>query len=193
MREPDPAKLRFPIGPFVKPASLNAEVIHSFIRDIQTFPERLRIETENLSDEQFDTPYRPQGWTIRQVVHHCADSHMNSLTRFKLALTEDSPVIRPYFEDRWAELEDSKFLAVEPSLQLLSGLHVRWVVLLKSLSANDMEKVFIHPEHGKEFRIDETIGMYAWHCNHHLAHITELKKRKGWGGESPLKEPITHG
>lgn len=189
----DLEKLCFPIGRFVKPAALNEVVIHSFIRDIQIFPERLRIETENLSEQQLDTPYRPQGWTIRQVVHHCADSHMNSLIRIKLALTEDAPVIKPYFEDRWAELADSKIFSIEPSLQLLSGLHARWVVLLKSLMANDLEKVFIHPEHGKEFRLDETIGMYAWHCNHHLAHITELKKRKGWGGESKLRDHVTHG
>ena len=193
MTEQDSENLRFPIGLFVKPASLNAEVIHDLIRDIQAFPERLRIEVENLSEAQIDTPYRPQGWTIRQVVHHCADSHLNGFTRFKLALTEDSPVIRPYLEDRWAELEDGKFLAVDPSLQLLSGLHGRWVVLLKSLRPNDMEKVFFHPEHGREFRLDETIALYAWHSNHHLAHITELKKRKGWGGEFRPSEPITHG
>lgn len=193
MTEQDFDNLRFPIGPFVKPATLNAEVINDFIRDIQTFPERLRIEVENLSDEQLDTPYRPEGWTIRQVVHHCADSHMNSLIRFKLALTEDAPVIKPYFEDRWAALPDSKNLPPEPSLQLLSGLHARWVVLLKSLGPADMEKVYIHPEQGKEFRLDEAIAIYAWHCNHHLAHITDLKQRKGWGGETRLRSPITHG
>ncbi|MFZ9846607.1 MAG: YfiT family bacillithiol transferase, partial [Flavobacteriales bacterium] len=126
------------------------------------------------------TPYREMGWTIRQVVHHCADSHMNSLTRFKLTLTEDKPVVKPYWEDRWAELVDSKSMPISPSVQMLEGIHARWTVLLNSLSEQDLVKSFIHPEHGKEFRVDENIGVYAWHCNHHLAHITELKKRKNW-------------
>ncbi|MBC7390699.1 MAG: putative metal-dependent hydrolase, partial [Opitutaceae bacterium] len=133
-----------------------------------------------LTDSQLDTSYRPEGWTIRQVVNHCADSHMNSLVRFKLALTEDKPIIKPYYEERWAELSDSKSMPVIPAIQMLHGIHSRWTILLKSLSDNDIKKTFIHPEHGKEFSIEENIGVYAWHCNHHLAHITTLKKSKGW-------------
>ena len=187
MKEQELEKLRFPIGPFEKPADLNPEILASYIQDIESFPERLRMEVEGLSEEQLNTPYRPQGWTIRQVVHHCGDSHMNSLTRFKLALTEDSPTIRPYFEDRWAELADSRTMPIGPSLQFLAGLHARWVVLLKSLTGKDLQRKFIHPEHGREFRLDETIGMYAWHCNHHFAHITELKKRMCWEEKSALQ------
>lgn len=193
MTEQELDALRFPIGPLVQPADLSPEVLYGFIRDIETFPERLRKEVEGLSEDQLNTPYRPQGWTIRQVVHHCADSHINSIIRFKLALTEDLPTIKPYFEDRWAELIDCRTMPLEPSLQLLEGLHARWVVLLKALSERELQRKFIHPEHGKEFRLDETIGVYAWHCRHHLAHITELKKRKGWGNESNLNHPIQHG
>jgi hypothetical protein len=172
--------LKYPIGHFVKPAHFTLEIISKCISDIETFPMRLRMETAHLSQEQLDTQYRPQGWTIRQVVHHCADSHMNSIIRFKLTLTEDKPTIKPYHEERWAELADSRTLPIGPSLQLLEGLHARWVVLLKSLTEEELHKSFIHPEHGKVTRLDENIGIYAWHCNHHLAHITTLKKRMGW-------------
>lgn len=173
-------KLKFPIGEFQKPDDLTEALIANYISDIQSFPQRLRKEVENLSDEQLDSPYRSDGWTIRQVVNHCADSHLNSFTRFKLALTEDKPTIKPYYEDRWAELADSKTMPVEPALKMLEGLHERWTVLLTSLTKEDLKKKFIHPEHGKEISLDENIGIYAWHGNHHLAHITSLKKRKNW-------------
>ena len=173
-------ELKFPIGKFEQPKEITPELVRNYIIDISTFPERLRKEVENLSDAQLDTPYRPEGWTIRQVVHHCADSHMNSLTRFKLALTEDKPTIKPYFEDRWAELDDSKKMPVEPALKMLEGLHERWTYLLNSLTDDLLERTFVHPEHGKELRLKENIGLYAWHCNHHLAHITSLKSRMGW-------------
>ncbi len=172
--------LKFPIGKFQKPAELTKEILNGFIKDIETFPVRLRKEVGSLNDAQLDTPYRPDGWTIRQVVHHCADSHMNSLIRFKLALTEDKPTIKPYYEERWAELADSKTMPISPSLNLLEGLHARWTVLLNSLTEKELQKSFIHPEHGKEFRLDENLGIYAWHCNHHLVHITSLKKRMNW-------------
>lgn len=172
--------LRFPIGHFEKPIEITKDILSGYISDISSFPNRLRVAVENLSDVQLDTPYREEGWTLRQVVHHCADSHMNSLIRFKLALTEEKPVIKPYFEERWAELEDSKNMPISSSLKLLDGLHERWTILLNSLSQDDLQRTFIHPEHGKEFRLDENIGVYAWHCNHHLAHITSLKSRKGW-------------
>jgi len=173
-------KLKFPIGLYEKPSVISSDILKNYILDISTFPTRLRNEVAGLSEQQLDTPYREGGWTIRQVVHHCADSHMNSLIRFKLALTEDKPTIKSYFEERWAELEDSKNMPIEPSLKLLEGLHERWTILLQRLTKEQLERSFIHPEHGKEFRIDENIGVYAWHCNHHLAHITELKKSKNW-------------
>lgn len=172
--------LRFPIGPFKKPTLITAELLQSYITDIASFPNHLRSEVENLTQMQLDTPYREGGWTIRQVVNHCADSHMNSLIRFKLALTENQPTIKPYDEARWAELADSNHMPVEPALKTLEGLHERWVVLLNSLTNAMLERIFIHPEHGKAFRIDETIALYAWHGKHHLAHITTLKDRMGW-------------
>lgn len=173
-------QLKFPIGKFEKPTTITKYDLLKWILDISTFPTRIKNEVNNLTDQQLDTPYRPQGWTIRQVVHHCADSHMNSLTRFKLSLTEDKPTVKPYYEERWAELHDSKNMPIEPSLKMIEGIHERWTVLLNSLVESDYSKIFIHPEHGKEFRIDENIGIYAWHCNHHLAHITGLKKRRDW-------------
>lgn len=173
-------KLKFPIGQFDKPTTITKDSIEQWINAISTFPARLTSEVSNLTDEQLDTPYRPNGWTIRQVIHHCADSHMNSLTRLKLTLTEDHPTIKPYFEERWAELADSKNMPISSSLKMLEGIHERWTVLLKNLTEENYKLVFIHPEHGKTFRIDENIGVYAWHCNHHLAHITETKKRHHW-------------
>ena len=172
--------LRYPIGKFMEPAQIDAALIRSCIADIASFPERLKTEVEYLSEQQLDTPYRPDGWTIRQVVHHCADSHINSWIRFKLTLTEEQPVIKPYFEDRWAELPDSKIMEITPALMLLQALHTKWVFLLQSLTATDLKKVYIHPEHGKQYRLDTVIALYAWHCNHHLAHITSLKSRQGW-------------
>ncbi|MCW2120123.1 YfiT family bacillithiol transferase [Flavobacterium sp. 7A] len=173
-------KLKYPIGHFLQPEEITSLILSNWIEDIARFPENLSNEVAHLSAEQLDTPYRPDGWTIRQVVHHCADSHMNSLTRFKLALTEDSPFIKPYHEERWAELEDSKNFPIQSSLQMLIGIHARWTALLKELSVTDLKRDFVHPEHGKSFLLDENIGVYAWHCNHHLAHITTLKKVKNW-------------
>lgn len=177
----DIEKLRFPIGKFNRPAVITAAILGEWISDISTFPERLSNEVVNLTDHQLDTPYRPEGWTIRQVVHHYADSHMNRLTRLKLALTEDQPTVKPYYEERWAELMDSKNMPILPSLKMIEGIHARWVHLLNNLTSDQMERVFIHPEHGKTFSVEENIGVYAWHCNHHLAHITEAKKRNNWG------------
>jgi hypothetical protein len=179
MENSDLEKLRFPIGHFEKPALFTKEIVLGYIATITAFPEKLKVAVSDLDEKQLDTPYRDGGWTIRQVVHHCADSHMNSLIRFKLALTEETPTIKPYFENLWANLADSQ-MAIEPSLQILEGLHQRWGFLLNSLSEQELEKSFIHPEHGKLFQLKEVIGAYAWHCDHHFAHITELKKRKDW-------------
>lgn len=173
-------ELKFPIGRFEKPIKITLEILHNYIIDISTFPNRIKEEVKNLKDEQLDTPYRKNGWTIRQVINHCADSHMNALIRFKLTLTEEKPTIKPYFEERWAELTDSKNIPIQPALKMLEGIHERWSVLLNNFTKEQLERTFIHPEHEKEIRLDENIGVYAWHCNHHLAHITSLKLRMGW-------------
>lgn len=179
MTTPDLEQLRYPLGRHEKPARFTGDKLQEYISTIEHFPARLAEEVSGLTDEQLDTPYRPDGWTIRQLVHHCADSHMNALIRFKLALTEETPTIKPYLEARWAELPDSR-MPVAVSLELLSGLHSRWAALLKSLKPADLERTYIHPEHGATFRLDETMSLYDWHCRHHLAHVTELKERMGW-------------
>lgn len=176
----DIEKLKYPIGPYKKLEETTPLILNDWINTISLFPQRLKNEVIKLSDAQLDTPYRPNGWTIRQVVHHCADSHINSLIRFKLALTEENPIIKPYSENRWAELNDSTLAPIEPSLKILEGVHFRWTALLQHLTTEQLKRTFIHPEHGKTFNLEEIIGVYAWHCNHHLAHITELKKRNSW-------------
>lgn len=173
-------QLKYPIGKFKKPDLFSKELTLLHIKDIEEFPSKIKNAVSGLNNAQLDTPYREEGWTIRQVVHHCADSHMNSFTRFKLALTEDNPTIKPYFEERWAELADSKSLPVEASLKMIEGLHFRWVVLLKSLTEADLKRSFIHPESGRTISLNENLAIYSWHCKHHLAHITELRKRKSW-------------
>ena len=140
-------------------------------------PANLKQSIAGLSDTQLNTPYRPQGWTVRQVVHHLPDSHMNSYTRFRLALTENVPVIKPYDEAAWANLSDAHTAPVEPSLALLDGLHTRFVLLLRSLSDADYARTFRHPELGEK-RLDWTLGLYAWHCRHHVAQITSLRARE---------------
>ena len=176
--------LRFPIGRFEAPAVVSADEVESWISDIERLPEELRSVVEPLSADQLETPYRPGGWSVRQVVHHLADSHLSSFMRFKWALTEDRPTIKPYFEERWAELPDSLGVPIETSLELLGPLHERWVYLLRSLGPEDLEREFVHPESGV-IRLEVNIGIYAWHGRHHLAHITSLAKREGWVASSP--------
>ncbi|TCK68621.1 DinB family protein [Winogradskyella wandonensis] len=171
-------QLKYPIGIFSKPEVITKQHIKGWIADIENFPNALEAIIKNLTEEEFNYTYRPNGWSIKQVVHHCADSHINSIIRFKLALTEDSPTIKPYFEDKWAKLIDYSE-PVDSSIQILKGVHHKLGVLLKSLNENDLKKEFIHPEHGKQFSIQETIGTYAWHSNHHLAHIKQALKHKG--------------
>jgi DinB superfamily len=163
--------LRFPIGHFVCPEHITQTQITAWIADIAAFPQILRQATECASETQLDTPYREGGWTVRQVVHHCADSHINSFCRFKLALTENNPTIKPYEEQLWAELADSKTMPIAPSLQILQGVHARWVVLLNSFSENDLSRSFFHPTNQKITTLAEAIGLYAWHCKHHAAHV----------------------
>ncbi|MEM5565241.1 YfiT family bacillithiol transferase [Psychroserpens sp. AS72] len=171
--------LRFPIGEFQKPEVITSEMINTWINAIERFPSEIENATKNLSTAALNWTYRPDGWNIKQVLHHCADSHMNSIIRFKLALTEDSPIIKPYYEDRWANLVDSTDDNTEHSLSLLKGLHAKLGQLLRHISEEQMSREFVHPEHGKRFRIDETIGTYAWHSNHHLAHVKQAIAHKG--------------
>ncbi|MFY0598855.1 MAG: putative metal-dependent hydrolase [Cyclobacteriaceae bacterium] len=170
--------LKYPVGRFNFPAEFTTEEINQWIADIASFPSLLKAEISNLSAEQLEWKYRPNGWSIRQVVHHCADSHINSQMRFKLALTEAKPTIKPYEEHLWAELPDMQS-PIEWSLDLLDNLHKRWTVLLESLSQEDLMKEYVHPEHGKVFNLGQTISMYSWHCRHHLAHVKQAKEAQG--------------
>lgn len=169
-------ELRFPIGKFDPAAFASREENINTLADL---PGNLRSAVTGLGDAQLDTPYRPEGWTLRQTVHHIADSHINTLTRFKLALTEDTPpTIKPYHEDRWAELADSN-LPVDVSLAIIEGVHTRLVKVLRSLSEDEFQKQFIHPETGP-WTIESATALYAWHSKHHTAHITGTRERYGW-------------
>jgi hypothetical protein len=172
--------LQYPIGRATIPENPDPELISGWVQNIKELPAALHEATTGLTDEQLDTPYRPGGWTIRQVVHHLADSHMNSFIRFKLALTEENPTIKPYDEGRWAELPDTTVFPIDSSLLLLAGLHDRWTVLLSGLSADDLERTFFHPENKTTNSLKRVIGIYSWHGLHHLAHITQLRERSGW-------------
>ncbi|MBP9888180.1 MAG: putative metal-dependent hydrolase [Leptospiraceae bacterium] len=172
--------IKFPVGEFIHPEKTTDEHISVWIEEIEKFPSVLRETITNWSDEQLSTRTKPDGWMVAQVIHHLADSHMNSFIRFKLALSEDNPTIKPYAEDRWAELADGKDLNIENSLQILEGLHKRWVILLRSLYKEELQKTFFHPEHKKQFFLDATIGFYAWHGRHHLGFIQNLKTKMGW-------------
>ena len=171
--------LRYPIGKFTLRDHLSEDERRALIDQIEQAPAQLRAAVRGLSELQLDTPYRPEGWTVRQVVHHLPDSHLNSYVRFKLALTEDLPTIKPFQEQLWAELEDAKTAPVEISLALLEALHRRWVVLLRSLAPADFSRTFRHPEIGV-LTLDQTLGLYAWHGRHHVAQITSLRERLGW-------------
>jgi uncharacterized damage-inducible protein DinB len=171
--------LRYPIGKAETQAELDPEQRRELISRIERTPDRLREAVAGLNPEQLDTPYRPGGWTVRQLVHHVPDSHLNAYTRFKLALTEDEPAIKTYDEGRWAELPDSRSVPVEVSLALLENLHRRWVALLRALPAADFQKTLRHPDWG-QMTLDQVLGIYAWHGDHHVAHVTSLRQRMGW-------------
>lgn len=171
-------KLKFPIGEFDKPENITSININKWINDIESFPKRLENMVSELNSIELNYKYRPGGWKIKQMIHHCADSHMNSLIRFKLALTEETPVIRPYYEDRFAELPDSLDDNIESSLILLKGLHAKLTSVMKSLTDEDLQKEYLHPEHGEKFKLKEVVGVYAWHSNHHLAHIKQALELK---------------
>jgi hypothetical protein len=170
---------RYPIGKFHFDGPQIEEQKNKLIGEIAQAPANLRVAVEGLSQQQLDTPYRDGGWTVRQVVHHVPDSHLNAYTRFKLALTEDTPTIKPYAEDRWAELADTESTPIEVSLTLLDSLHDRWVRLLHSLKPEDWKRSFRHPELGL-VSLEKNLSLYAWHGRHHVAHITELRNRMAW-------------
>jgi DinB superfamily len=177
----EPAKsLRFPVGHSPRPQSVSPLDLHKAISAIAALPENLRSAVVGLTDDQLDTPYREGAWSVRTLVHHVADSHMNMYIRFKLALTEDWPTIRPYEQDPWALLPDSK-LPVEVSLALIESLHRRWVALMESMTDTEWKRGFNHPETGR-FTLPQAVVLYDWHGRHHTAHITELRNRMGWSG-----------
>lgn len=171
---------RYPIGKFERRDELNASERRTMIDTIATAPARMREAVAGLSDMQLDTPYRDGGWTVRQVIHHVPDSHLNAYTRLKLALTEEDPLIRPYDEALWAGLADSQQTPIEVSLTLLESLHARWVTLLRSMSDADFRRTLRHPDHSGVLTLDWLVAMYAWHSRHHVAHITSLRERMGW-------------
>jgi hypothetical protein len=175
------ADLRYPIGKYQRPASaLTDDQRLELIGAIAETPLRLASALKDLSADRLDTPYRPGGWTVRQVVHHLPESHMNAYVRMKLALTEEEPTIKTYDEARWAELSDGKRSPVKPSLELLESLHKRWVLMLKSLAPADWARKFRHPDHEKSMSVDDALALYAWHGKHHVAHITSLRERNSW-------------
>ena len=180
MKEEELELLKYPIGRYTGKDPVTEQDIRWYINTIELFPAKLKHAVTGLSEDELDTPYREGGWTIRQVVHHMADSHLNSYIRFKLALTEDVPAIRPYFEDRWAELPEAKTGAIELSLPLLEALHKQWTAMLNNLAPQQLKLRLYHPESKMEMTVEYLMGLYAWHSEHHLAHIVNLKKRLGW-------------
>ncbi|TNF40156.1 MAG: putative metal-dependent hydrolase [Cytophagales bacterium] len=171
--------LKYPVGKFQIPEIISSQDLEEAKSVIRSFPSNLFTAVSPLSGAQLDTPYRPGGWTVRQVVHHCADSHMNAFIRFKLALTESQPTVKPYDEGAWANLADYS-LPVEGSLQLIRIIHSKWIVLLDSMEESDFQKTYFHPESKKIQKLEEVTLMYAWHSSHHLAHIQHLSIRENW-------------
>ena len=171
--------LRYPIGKYI-PQPFSAEQLSKWIIDIRYLPNHLENAVLNLDEHQLQTPYRPEGWTVHQLVHHVADSHMNAYIRFKLGLTEINPVIKPYDEAEWAKLNDTKNLPINISLTLLFALHTRWVTVLENIKDDEWNRTVFHPEQNKEITLWHLLGMYAWHSLHHTAHITALRQRMNW-------------
>lgn len=175
----DLEKLRYPIGKYMM-EPVEAQEYPMLIDQLEKLPGRIRAEISGLTNEQLDTPYREGGWTLRQVVHHLADSHLNAYLRFKLAITEENPIIKPYEEGLWAECEEAKHGAVIDSLDLLDSLHRRWVSFLKTLKHEDFNRTYFHPAQNKNYVLSTVLGLYVWHGKHHLGHITETKKANAW-------------
>lgn len=175
----DIEKLKFPIGRFTCPEEITQEHLETWKKTIREFPLELKKSVENLSVTEKNWKYRPEGWTIKQVIHHLADSHMNAIIRLKLTLTEDVPVIRPYEEALWAELTDGLQDDIQSSLKIIEGVHERWSQLLENLSVHDFNRMYYHPQHQRLFSVKEGLGIYHWHCTHHLAHIKQAFSYKG--------------
>lgn len=173
-------QLRYPIGTYKIPQPISAKHIKDWIAILEHLPQRLEDMVTPLSSEQLETPYRPGGWTVRQLVHHISDSHHHSYIRFKWGLTEDNPVIKPYLEKEWSKLFDAKSAPIQMSLDHLKAVHAKLVYLLKGLSEEDLKRKFTHPEDNQETTLEENIGRYAWHGSHHFAHIENLIKREEW-------------
>jgi len=171
--------IRYPIGKFTPQENYTPEDIAGFVKRLEALPDNLEDAIHNLTDDQLDTPYREGGWTIRQVVHHVADSHMHAYTRTKWTLTENEPVIKAYHEKLWAETGETKSSPLI-SISFLKALHAKWVILLRSISYTDLDRIFVHPETKRQLTLKSLMAIYAWHGEHHLAHITNLKKEKGW-------------
>ena len=171
---------KFPIGRFAEPAEISDQQVDDYIKTLKDFPGKLKNEVESWTDDQLDTQYREGGWKVRQLINHMADSSMNSYIRFKLALTEENPTIKPYDEQQWAELQDSFSIEIKPAIQTLKGVHKRWVYELKSLTNKELESTFFHPGQNKSISLRKNLAFCAWHCDHHLAHIQHLKKEKNW-------------
>ena len=180
MEKQELEKLKYPIGKFESPIEIKDAQISEWLDMLERLPSRFRALTENLTETQLETPYRPGGWTIRQTVHHVADSHHNSYIRFKWALTEDKPVIKPYDEKAWSDLFDTKSAPIVLSLDHLAAVHAKLVYLLRGLSREHLRRVFIHPDGNGETSLEENIGRYAWHGSHHYAHIENIMKRNEW-------------
>lgn len=173
----DLEKLRYPIGKY-SPGDIKMDMVKVWIEDLRVFPEQLSNTVSNLDDQQMQFTYRPDGWNIQQLVHHLADSHMNSITRFKWALTEDNPTIKPYFEAEWAKLYDVKLVPIDASLKILEGIHARLSTLLSEMSVVEFSRTYTHPEYGNLWDLAYTVGMYSWHGRHHLSHIDNALKTK---------------
>lgn len=172
--------LQYPIGRFEPSDSYPPEDVRTNIQIISALPSKFINLLGGWTEEQYDTRYRPDSWTVRQLIHHVADSHINAYVRFRLALTEDNPTIKPYKEDRWAELPDAKTAQVDLSLQLMKNVHLRWVLLMNSMDAADLARTYTHPDTGRSIRLDEVIALYAWHSEHHYQHAFTLAEREGW-------------
>ncbi|WP_027376247.1 YfiT family bacillithiol transferase [Kaistella palustris] len=171
---------KYPLGEFQIPEEISDPDIDECIKTLQNFPAKLENLIGNWTDEQLDTQYREGGWKVRQLVNHLSDSHMMSYIRFKLALTENNPAVKTYDEAHWAELQDSFSIGIDPALTILKGLHERWVYELKALTNREFDSTFYHPEQNRNISLRESLVFYAWHCDHHFAHIENLKKEKGW-------------
>jgi hypothetical protein len=172
--------LRYPVGKFAFPTEWNPGDVQKWRTDLVELPARIRTAVAGLSDAQLDTPYRDGGWTVRQTVHHVADSHMNAYCRFRLALTEEAPTIKTYLEARWAELADARTAPIASSLEILDGMHARLIALIDSLTPEQWQRGFVHPEHGRTLTLWQTAALYSWHSKHHVAHINNLRARNKW-------------